>query len=148
VVVVRRCFIVANRTLEGDRLAEEIRRRTEQGACSFHVIVPASPPPLKGLHSWTDGEARALAQQRLDRMLDWLRSLGCDCDGEVGDEHPQLAVEDSIRSGREVDEIIVSTLPPGMSRWLKLDIPNLLARYGVPVTHVVVEPTPKIVSPG
>jgi hypothetical protein len=72
-------------------------------------------------------------------MLERLRALGAECDGEVGDAHPQLAVEDATRSGLEPDEIIVSTLPSGVSKWLRLDVLRLLNRYDVPVTHIVSE---------
>jgi hypothetical protein len=48
-----------------------------------------------------------------------------------------LAVGDVLRR-EEYDEIILSTLPPGASKWLKRDLPHKLARqYQLPVTHVV-----------
>ncbi len=41
------------------------------------------------------------------------------------------------------DEIILSTLPPGMSRWLKMDLPHRVeAVYGLPVTHIIGQPSP------
>ena len=51
--------------------------------------------------------------------------MGAEADGEVGDRDPVMAVRDAMR-GREVDEVIVSTLPKGMSRWLGEDVPSRL----------------------
>lgn len=131
-------LIVANQTLCGAELVEHVRGRLQSGACSFHLVVPATPP--KEHLTWTEGEAHALAEHRLVEGIDWLRSLGADVEGEVGDASPMLAVDDALRN-RTVDGIIVTTLPMGMSRWLKLSLPDRLARkYDVPVTHVVVEP--------
>jgi GABA permease len=133
----RTYFVLANRTLFEEALEDAIRERMAQGPSRFHLIVPASPPPRQGFKSWTDGEAVAIARGRMDEMLERMRAFGAECDGEVGDAHPQLAVEDAIRSGREPDEIIVSTLPSGVSKWLRLDLMRLLSRYDVPVTHLV-----------
>jgi hypothetical protein len=50
-----------------------------------------------------------------------------------------LAIRDALR-GHVFDGIILSTLPPGVSRWLKLDLPHRVERdFGVPVTHVVAD---------
>jgi hypothetical protein len=58
----------------------------------------------------------------------------------VGDPSPFMAVEDALRE-REFEEIIISTLPPGMSRWLKKDLPHRIARNTrTPVKHVIAEP--------
>ena len=47
-----------------------------------------------------------------------------------------MAVRDALR-GREVDEVIVSTLPRGISRWLGEDVPSRLTdAVSVPVTVV------------
>jgi hypothetical protein len=133
----RRYLVVANQTLGGDHLVAALRRRLEHGSCSFYVVVPASPP---GDHTWTEGEIRAVAQERLDKALTRFRELGAEVDGEVGDPSPFMAVEDAIRT-QEFDEIILSTLPPGMSRWLKKDLPHRIARITrVPVKHLIAEP--------
>jgi len=71
---------------------------------------------------------RSAAQQRLDVGLDALRKLGLEATGEIGDVNPVYAVGVLLRRGERFDGLIVSTLPPGMSRWLKLDVPIRLAR--------------------
>lgn len=130
-----RYFVVANQTLGGGHLAAKIQEAVAAGPCSFHVIVPATPPTDH--LSFTEGEARAIAQRRLDAAVTWIRSLGAEADGSVGDANPLLAVEDALRE-EACDEIIISTLPPGASKWLKMDLPHRLeARFGLPVTHLV-----------
>jgi hypothetical protein len=136
----RRYFVVANQTLGGEELEAKIREAMATGPCSFHVIVPATHPHEH--MAWTEGEAVALARGRLDEGLAWLRGLGAEADGEVGDESPALAIEDALRT-EQPDEIILSTLPPGLSRWLKLDLPHVVAGYGYPVAHVISEPETK-----
>jgi hypothetical protein len=128
-------LVVANRTLTGDRLVAEVRARAEAEPSRFHVLVPAT---TSAAHTnWTEGAAHAVAQQRLDAALETFRAAGIDVTGEVGDESPVLAVGDVLRR-EPFDEIILSTLPPGASKWLKRDLPHKLARnYHVPVTHVI-----------
>lgn len=133
----RRYFVVANQTLGGEELAERVREAMEAGPSSFHVIVPATPA-TKQLF-WTEGEATAVAKKRLEAGLAWLRGMGAEADGEVGDANPVLAIEDALRV-QPCDEIILSTLPPGLSKWLKLDLPHVVAGYGRPVTHVISQP--------
>lgn len=131
-------LIVANQTLGGDALAERIEERRRLGPCSFYVVVPATPP--KEHFTWTEGEARAIAAERLERCLEHLRATGADVDGEVGDTNPMLAISDAMIH-REFDAVIVATLPAGMSRWLKLSLPDRVSRrFGLPVEHVVVSP--------
>jgi hypothetical protein len=56
--------------------------------------------------------------------------------GQVGDRDPLRAVEDVLATGK-FDEIIVSTLPRRISRWLHQDLPHRLEqKFGLPVTHV------------
>jgi hypothetical protein len=133
------CLIVANRTLTGAHLVAEALARAESGPCRFHVVVPASPSGA-ARSVWTEGQAHAQARRRLDHALERLRAAGIEATGEIGDESPVLAVGDVLRR-EPFDEIIVSTLPPGMSRWLRLDLPKRLERvYRLPVTHVVAAP--------
>jgi hypothetical protein len=134
----RRYLVVANQTLGGEHLIERIRGCMAEGPSRFHVVVPATP---RGeLLTWTEGRSTAIAQGRLDDALARFRELGADADGAVGDKNPVLAIEDALRH-TAFDEIILSTLPPGISRWLKLDLPSRVAgRFSIPVTHVVSQP--------
>lgn len=134
----RRYLIVANLTLGGDHLWDEVRTRMDAGPCHFHVLVPAAHPPLGG--TWTEDEAHREAEQRLERMLARLHEIGAEADGEVGDIRAIDSTLDALREADyDYDEVIISTLPVGVSRWLKLDLVSRLQRAvdPVPVTHVV-----------
>jgi hypothetical protein len=130
---VRRYLVVANQTLGGVHLLSLLRELAEHPS-SFHVLVPATPPRD---HLWTEVEARTIAGRRLDDALERFRSVGIEAAGEVGDERPLQAIDDVLE--REAfDEIVLSTFPPGMSRWLRLDLPHRVrATYGLPVRHVI-----------
>ena len=68
----------------------------------------------------------------LPRLSD---AAGHEVTGELGDAEPLMAIHDAINLGT-YDEIIISTLPLGMSRWLKLDLVSKARGLGLPVTHV------------
>lgn len=133
----RQCLVVANQTLTGPHLLAEITARQAREPYAFHIVVPASHPP--GGLAWTEGRALAHARVHLAQAIAYFADAGVPVSGEVGDESPVLAVGDAIRRDH-FDEIIVSTFPPGASRWLKRDLPHRLERYGLPVTHVVAVP--------
>jgi hypothetical protein len=133
----RRCLIVANQTLTSPQLLAKVRTRLASGECEFHVLVPATPP--HGHAVWTEGQGVAHARVALENALKTFHDEGIDATGEVGDENPVLAVGD-VLNRREIDEIILSTLAPGVSKWLKRDLPHrLVRRFELPVTHVVAE---------
>ncbi len=133
----QRFLVVANQTLGGGHLIAEVRARLAHGPCHFHILVPASPP---GDHAtYTEGEAEAIAKRNLAQALEKFRKLGAKADGEVGDENALGAIGDVLRE-QEFDEIILSTLPPGISRWLGQDLVSRVERsFAIPVTHVVGE---------
>jgi hypothetical protein len=136
----RRYLIVANQTLGGEHLVQRVRECVSSGECLFYVVVPATPS--KEHLVWTEGEAQSIARERLERAVERFRQLGAEADGEVGDANPLLAIEDVLRN-QSFDEVILSTLPSGPSRWLKLDLPaRVESRFGLPVTHVVGEAEP------
>jgi hypothetical protein len=136
----RRYLVVANQTLGGEALLAAIRARIERGPCAFHLVVPATPPHEQ--FAYTERRARDLAQERLDQMIPRIAGLGADVTGEVGDASPMLAIADALL-GLEVDEIILSTLPAGASRWLRQDLPHRVERrFERPVAHVVAEREP------
>jgi hypothetical protein len=85
-------------------------------------------------------EARRRAQERLDQMIDMIQSLGGEAGGEVGVADPVQATKEVLEH-QSFDEVIVSTLPSGLSRWLKMDLPSRVARMtDAPVTTVEAEP--------
>jgi len=136
----RRYLIVANQTLGGQPLADKVVELMGQGPCRFTVVVPATHPHHH--MTWTEGEAVSIARHRLDEALERLRALGADVDGAVGDGRPVDAVGDAIRAAavagyERFDAILLSTLPPGLSRWLNQDLPHRLERaFALPVTHL------------
>jgi hypothetical protein len=133
-------LIVANQTLASPTLADAVAKRIASGGASFHVVVPATPVS-HGL-TWDEAEAEAAAQERLDQVLERLRRLGAEATGEVGARDPVAAVEDAMRT-RVVEEVILSTLPPGISRWLGQDVPSRLRHaVDVPVTVVIAPDAP------
>jgi hypothetical protein len=133
----RKYLIVANQTLGGERLAAKVTEQVEAGPCRFHVVVPATRQ--EEFLVWTSGRARAVAALRLQRAIESFEALGADVSGNVGDESPVLAVFDAMRH-EHFDEILLSTLPPGMSRWLRLDLPGRLRRrFSVPINLFIAD---------
>ena len=127
-------LIVANQTLPSPALADAVIERIRSGVTDFYVVVPATPA-AKGL-TWDEDESRRQAGARLQAFIDRLLRLDVAAAGEVGDRDPVAAVRDALR-GRDVGEIVLSTLPPGISRWLGQDVPSRL-RGAIPVEVTVV----------
>jgi hypothetical protein len=76
------------------------------------------------------------AKSSLDTELHRLREIGATADGAVGDPDPMKAIEKTLAQQR-FDEIILSTLPRGISRWLAWDLPHRVrARTDVPLTVI------------
>jgi hypothetical protein len=130
-----RVLLVANRTAAGARLLEAVRQRAQQGPAVFHIVVPATP---YSLHRIVDPEVagREIAADRLARALPVLtEAAGREVTGHVGDANPLCAVQDALNL-HGYDEIILSTLPWRVSRWLRVDLPSKVRALGVPVLHL------------
>jgi GABA permease len=134
----RRILVVANETVAGGELLNEIRRRANGSRTALFVVTPALNTQVKVWTSDEDG-ARAAAQERLDASLAALHMAGLEAKGEVGDVDPLLAIEDALRTFAP-DEVIISTHPEGRSNWLERDVvAHARERFALPVTHVVVD---------
>jgi hypothetical protein len=128
-------LVVAHQTAANDALLDAVRHRAQQGPARFHLIVPRRP---HGMHKVVDpieaGEREA--QLVLDEALPKLsRAAGSEVTGSIADPEPLMAIHDAVNLG-QYDEIIISTLPLGISRWLKLDLVSKARALGLPVTHV------------
>ena len=138
-------LIVGNQTLASAELAQAVSERLALGAARFYVVVPATPPHdlygsvLRALEGEpaSEEEARAVATQRLEAELNAIRGAGGEADGEVGDADPLTAIAAVLRE-HHFDEIVVSTLPDHVSKWLRLDLPRRVAHaFDLPEAHVV-----------
>jgi hypothetical protein len=143
---VARYLLVANESLGGDHLKDEVRRRIAAGPSSFYVIVPNTHPrdltflvrPSAATVPSPEAEHRATltAQSRLHQAIDELRAEGAEADGALGDPDPLTAIGEVLAEQR-FDEIIISMLPSGISRWLGMDLPQQAQRkFKLPVTTV------------
>jgi hypothetical protein len=137
-----RVLVVACRTAAGDALIETVRRRAAVSPCDFTLLVPR---PCQGLHRVVDPEDHGWseAQAVLDLAGPLLsEAAGSPVGGLIGSHDPVAAVEDALNV-HGFDEVIVSTLPAHLSRWLHLDLPSKVAGMGVPVTRVTWTDAPR-----
>lgn len=128
--------MVANRTAESPELREALRARQERGACVFTLLVPSTPQGLAWAADMHAGGEEAEAHR--EGFVEELRREGVRVDAaKVGDPDPLAAIQDECNFNT-YDELIVSTLPLHVSRWLRVDLPRKAeAATGLPVTHVV-----------
>ena len=130
-----RVLVVANRTAATPALLDAVRERAARGPCTFTLLVPN---PVRGLDRIADPEDQASdeGQQVLELALPLMEEAAGDrVEGIVGDAEPLAAIQDAVNL-HGFDEIIVSTLPTRVSRWLRLDLPHKVAGLGLPVTTV------------
>ena len=130
-----RVLVVAHKTAATQPLHDAVRERASRGPCTFTLLVPNA---AHGLHKVVDpedqgaGEAQGVIDEALPKLSE---AAGTPVEGIVGDADPAAAVEDAVNL-RGFDEIIISTLPTRLSRWLKLDLPSKISGTGLPVTTV------------
>lgn len=142
-------LLIANQTLGSPEVADAVQQRLAQHpTVTVFVLVPATPSAHlasapgsgrpaaadQGVDARTDDAGLASARWRLRTALAALSDLGVVAHGRVGDPNPLTAAANTIAT-EPIDEIVVSTLDPRMSRWLRLDLPRALERrFRLPVT--------------
>jgi hypothetical protein len=130
-----RVLVVAHRTAATQPLLDAVRDRARRGPCNFTLLVPNTS---HGLHKIVDPEDQSAgeAQMVIDHALPLLgEASGTSVEGIVGDPDPAAAIQDAINL-HGFDEVIISTLPARVSRWLKLDLASKVSGMGLPVTTV------------
>jgi hypothetical protein len=131
-----RVLVVAHRTAATPQLIEAVAERAQAGPARFTLLVPRVP---HGLHRVVDPEDtdESEAQMVLELALPLLEeAAGAPVEGKIGDPNPNDAIHDAMNA-EHYDEIIISTLPARVSRWLRADLPSKLKPLGVPITTVV-----------
>jgi hypothetical protein len=135
----RRILVVANQTAAGKELLDEIANRCRGGGCEVLLVSPALVGSRAERWASDIDHGLDLARERMDRSVTALRGVGVEVRAEVGDPDPNMAIEDALRTFA-ADEIVLSTLPPGESRWLEHDVVERTRReVDLPMTHVVVD---------
>jgi hypothetical protein len=133
----RRILVVANRTAVAPVLLDTLRKRAEEGPCSFALLIPNEP--RKGGADWTLETAMPLLE----------REVGSPVKGIVGEPDPFDAVTAALQEEPGYDEVIISTLPKRVSEWLRRDLPRRVEKLGVPVTTITPREKPgAVVMPG
>ena len=130
-----RVLVVAHKTAATPQLLEAVKERADAGPARFTLLVPRV---AHGLHRVVDPEDTddAEAQMVLELALPLLEdAAGAPVEGKIGDCNPNDAIHDAMNIDG-YDEIIISTLPARVSRWLHADLPSKLKPLGVPVTTV------------
>ena len=134
-----RYLIVAHQTAGSPELLERVKELAAgDPAAEFTLLVPATPTDHL-LHNWEEGEARQLARRRAEEATRRLTDAGVNMTASrIGSHSPLEAVGDELMARPGYDRIVLSTFPPGISRWLKGNLPAILERrFRLPVDHVV-----------
>jgi hypothetical protein len=119
-------LVVANRTVDSPELLDALTERAQRGPIHATLLAPTT---------WSEREE---AQQRLAAAVSALAAADVPAEGMVGDADPIVAVQEAWNPGR-YDEVVVSTLTEGASRWLQIDLPHRVARLtDCQVRHVAV----------
>src|SRR3712207_1390087 len=130
-----RVLVVAHKTAATPALLDAVRERAARGPATFTLLVPK---PTHGLDTLADPEDVGMdeGEQVLALALPLLEdAAGGNVEGKVGVASPIEAIADELNL-KKYDEVILSTLPRRVSRWLRLDLPSKVAGMGVPVTTV------------
>lgn len=120
----RRILIVAHKSIAAPALLEAIRQRTEQGPCTFSLLIPDGVD--RATADWTLRYARKMLSQAVGAPIDGVVTEG---------EDPFVGVVDTVRKG-EFDEIMLSMLADPDSRWLADDLPGRTESLGIPITVI------------
>lgn len=128
-------LVIAHQTAATPALLGAVGERARRSPARFHLVVPRLQHGMHKLvdpQDTSDDEADQVLREALPKLT---AAAGQEVTGSVGDSEPLMAIQDAIHLGR-YDEIIISTLPPRISRWLKLDLVSKSRDLGLPVTHV------------
>lgn len=135
-----RYLVVSHLTAGSPEFRRQIRNRVQTDPeAEFTLLVPTSPPGHRLV--WNDAEAMRAARMRADAAGALMRECGANVSRTaVGARDPLSAIDDEVREHPGYDQIIICTLPAGISRWLKLDLVSRARQHtGLPVTHVVAQ---------
>ena len=139
----QRYLVVANQTAQSRELIDELKRLSAEAPAEFVLIVPATP--VQHRLTWDEAESKAAAEAVVaEARARYEEEALTVVAASTGPGSPVMAIEDELENNPGAYAgIVLSTLPLGMSRWLKLDVLSAVKqRTRIPVTHVVAASTP------
>jgi hypothetical protein len=142
---VKNILVIANETVESERLHDVVQRSAGGGRARVLVVAPA----LNGrIRHWLsdDDDAREAAQRRLTRTVAALAARGIDANGMIGDSDPLQATIDALHLA-PADEILIATHPEHRSNWLARGLVHrVTAHFDGPILHLVVDQEPALLA--
>jgi len=147
-----RYLVVAHRTADSAELMDRLLAlAAADPPAEFVLLVPATPASY--LDEVAEGRVRpasVIAAERASRIRERMLERGLNlASARVGAWDPMQAIDDELR-GETYSAIVISTLPPGISAWLRRDVPARLARRypQLEIVHVVAGRAPAQPAPG
>lgn len=130
-------LIVAHRTAATPRLLAAVGDRARRGGCRFTLLVP------KPYWDPDTEEAARTLELAIPLLED---AAGARVEGIVGgSEDPFAAVCQALEQA-PFDEVIISTLPARVSRWLHRDLPHRVEELGLPVTVITAQQAQRVLG--
>jgi hypothetical protein len=120
-------LVIANLTASTPKLLEEVTRRDLAGSRQFLLLIP--PVPEHTHPDWTPEAALGLLNRAAPHAQVQNLAAGADA---------MATLKRTVRE-RKVDEVIVSTVPVRLARWLRRDLPHRVEKLGLPVTVIPCE---------
>jgi hypothetical protein len=126
---VSRYLIVTHKTAFSaelrDKVGELVARDT---SAEFGILVPWDDESVD-VAGWRAESAQLLLEETLNAKVVSI---------SVGSSDPLQAIGDELSAHLAYDTLVICTLPPGVSRWLRLDLVQQAERkFGLPIIHVV-----------
>jgi hypothetical protein len=131
-------LVVAHKTAATPALLDAVRDRAERGPARFCLLVPSSPQTNWHLVHRARYQKVTQAEEVALLALPLIEeAAGSSVEYSVSRrQDPMDAIEETLIVSH-FDEIILSTLPRSVSRWLHMDLPRRVAHLGLPVTTVI-----------
>lgn len=124
-------LVVANLTATAPELTERLKALASEGPHRFIVVVPQES---------VAGHAAGEARERMQALVESLRSEGIVAAGMIGDPDPYTATMNAVQYFH-ISQIVISTLPESTSRWMaeKL-VDRVQGVTNKPVEHIEASP--------
>ena len=140
-----RYLVIAHQTADSYELAEALQLRAKQDAAAeFTLLVPITYSGFLIAPEDADDSRVVARARRVGNAAAWsLNEGGVNVTRViVGDELPMVALEEELEDTSDYAEIIFSTLPEKISRWVREDqLRQAETRFGLPVRHVICTPS-------